>query len=113
MQKTACCFIRPVINKFTARGFLWRNRVRSHGRIERLEPDVKKFTCPVLRGGDDGNIIPLTRPWKRRQRYGTLICDLESHQPLDLLADRSVETVSAWFQAHPHVEIVSRDGSSE
>jgi transposase len=51
--------------------------------------------------------------WKRRQRYGTLICDLESHQPLDLLADRSVETVSAWFQAHPHVEIVSRDGSSE
>ena len=38
--------------------------------------------------------------WKRRQRYGTLICDLESHQPLDLLADRSVETVSAWFQAH-------------
>jgi transposase len=51
--------------------------------------------------------------WKRRQRYGTLICDLESHQPLDLLADRSVETVSAWFQAHPHVEIVSRDGSAE
>ena len=51
--------------------------------------------------------------WKRRQRYGTLICDLQSHQPIDLLADRSVETVSAWFQAHPHVEIVSRDGSSE
>jgi len=51
--------------------------------------------------------------WKRRQRYGTLICDLESRQPIDLLADRSVETVSAWFQAHPHVEVVSRDGSSE
>ena len=51
--------------------------------------------------------------WKRRQRYGTLICDLESRQPIDLLADRSVERVSAWFQAHPHVKIVSRDGSSE
>jgi len=51
--------------------------------------------------------------WKRRQRYGSLICDLERRQPIDLLADRSVETVSAWFQAHPHVEIVSRDGSSE
>ena len=51
--------------------------------------------------------------WKRRQRYGTLICDLQSRQPIDLLADRSVETVSAWFQAHPHVKIVSRDGSSE
>jgi len=51
--------------------------------------------------------------WKRRQRYGTLICDLERHQPIDLLADRSVETVAAWFAAHPYVEIVSRDGSSE
>jgi transposase len=51
--------------------------------------------------------------WKRRQRYGTLICDLESRQPIDLLADRSVESVSAWFQAHPHVKMVSRDGSSE
>ena len=33
--------------------------------------------------------------------------------PIDLLPDRSVETVSTWFQAHPHVTIVSRDGSSE
>ncbi|HEX6482753.1 MAG TPA: ISL3 family transposase [Ktedonobacteraceae bacterium] len=51
--------------------------------------------------------------WKRRSRYGTLICDLESRQPIDLLTDRSVEMVSAWFAAHPHVQIVSRDGSSE
>jgi transposase len=51
--------------------------------------------------------------WKRRQRYGTLICDLESHKPIDVLPDRSVETVSAWFVAHPSVEIVSRDRSSE
>ena len=51
--------------------------------------------------------------WKRRLRYGTLICDLESRKPLDVLPDRSVETVSAWFVAHPSVEIVSRDRSSE
>jgi hypothetical protein len=37
--------------------------------------------------------------WKRRQRYGTLICDLESRQPIDLLADRSVETVAAWCRS--------------
>jgi transposase len=42
-----------------------------------------------------------------------LICDLESRQPIDLLADRSVESVSAWFAAHPHLTIVSRDGSSK
>jgi transposase len=51
--------------------------------------------------------------WKRRLRYGTLICDLESRKPLDVLPDRSVETVSAWFVAHPSVEVVSRDRSSE
>jgi len=51
--------------------------------------------------------------WKRRLRYGTLICDLESRRPLDVLPDRSVETVAAWFGKHPSVEIVSRDRSSE
>src|ERR1051326_210630 len=30
--------------------------------------------------------------WKRRLRYGTLICDLESRKPVDVLSDRSVET---------------------
>jgi len=51
--------------------------------------------------------------WKRRLRYGTLICDLESSKPIDVFPDRSVETVSAWFENHPTVEIVSRDRSSE
>jgi transposase len=51
--------------------------------------------------------------WKRRLRYGTLICDLESNRPLDVLPDREVKTVSAWFENHPTVEIVSRDRSSE
>lgn len=50
---------------------------------------------------------------KRRLRYGTLICDLESGLPIDLLPDRSVETVSTWLLKHPSLEIVSRDGSSE
>jgi transposase len=51
--------------------------------------------------------------WKRRLRYGTLICDLERSRPIDVLPDRSVETVSAWFESHPTGEIVSRDRSSE
>ena len=51
--------------------------------------------------------------WKRGLRYGTLICDLESKKPIDVLADRSVQTVSAWFEQRPSVEIVSRDRSSE
>jgi transposase len=50
---------------------------------------------------------------KRRLRYGTLICDLERSRPIDLLPDRSVETVAAWLKEHPSLEVVSRDGSSE
>ncbi len=50
---------------------------------------------------------------KRRLRYGTLICDLESSRPIDLLPDRSVESVAAWLKQHPSIEVVSRDGSSE
>jgi len=51
--------------------------------------------------------------WKRGLCYGTLICDLETNKPIDVLADRSVQTVSAWFEQRPSVEIVSRDRSSE
>ncbi len=51
--------------------------------------------------------------WKRGLRYGTLICNLEDNRPIDVLPDRSVQTISAWFEEHPSVEIVSRDRSSE
>lgn len=51
--------------------------------------------------------------WKRRRRYGTLLCDLERGSPIDLLPDRSVESVSAWFKSHPSIEVISRDRSSE
>jgi len=66
-------------------------------------PDLPK---PRVVGIDDW-------AWKRRLRYGTLICDLESGLPVDVLLDRSVETVSSWLQANPQLTIVSRDGSSE
>ncbi len=51
--------------------------------------------------------------WKRGLRYGTLICDLEQGLPIDLLPNRTVETVSAWLQNHPKIKIVSRDSSQE
>jgi transposase len=72
---------------------------------------VRKFEPPAAQ---EPRVIGLDDwAWKRRRRYGTLICDLEQHRPIDLLPDRRVETVSAWLQAHPHIDIVSRDGSSE
>ncbi len=50
--------------------------------------------------------------WKRRRRDGTLSGDLERGLPSDLLADRSVETVSAWLKEHPSLDTSSRAGSA-
>ena len=49
--------------------------------------------------------------WRRGRRFGTMICDLERHQVLDLLPVRTAPSVAQWLQAHPSVEIVCRDRS--
>ena len=47
--------------------------------------------------------------WKRGHRYGSIVCDLERREIVDVLPDREAATVEAWMAAHPEVEIVSRD----
>lgn len=47
--------------------------------------------------------------WKKRFTYGTILVDLERRTIIDVLADRESATVAAWLQAHPEVEVVSRD----
>ena len=47
--------------------------------------------------------------WRRGQRYGTIVCDLERERVIDLLADRSAEAVASWLRRHPGVEVVARD----
>ena len=50
--------------------------------------------------------------WCKGQRYGTIVVDLESSEVIDLLPDRDAATVRAWLEAHPGIELVSRDRSS-
>ncbi|HUB05724.1 MAG TPA: ISL3 family transposase, partial [Myxococcales bacterium] len=50
--------------------------------------------------------------WCKGQRYGTIVVDLETGDVIDLLPDRDAATVKAWLEAHPGVELVSRDRSS-
>ena len=47
--------------------------------------------------------------WKRGQRYGTIICDLERRRIVDLLPDREAGTVAAWLAEHSEIRVVSRD----
>lgn len=47
--------------------------------------------------------------WRRRQRYGTLICDLERRQVVDVLPNRDVGTVEAWLRRHPGITVIARD----
>jgi transposase len=50
--------------------------------------------------------------WCKGQRYGTIIVDLETNDVIDLLPDRDAATVRTWLEAHPGIELVSRDRSS-
>lgn len=47
--------------------------------------------------------------YRRGQRYGTILCDLERHCPVELLPERSSEALQGWLMAHPGVEVISRD----
>src|SRR6266704_3330555 len=47
--------------------------------------------------------------WKRGQRYGSIICDLERRRVVDLLPDREPGTVEAWLSRHPEIAVISRD----
>ena len=50
--------------------------------------------------------------WCKGQRYGTIVVDLETNDVIDLLPDRDAATVRTWLEAHPGIELVSRDRSS-
>ncbi|MGY2896926.1 transposase, partial [Deinococcus sp. UYEF24] len=51
--------------------------------------------------------------FKRGAFYGTLIIDLETGKPIEVLRDRTATTLVAWLQQHPAIELATRDRSTE
>ena len=50
---------------------------------------------------------------KKGQTYGTILVDLETRRVIDLLPERAALPVAGWLEAHPSIEAVVRDRSSE
>ncbi|CAH2605827.1 transposase (plasmid) [Rhodovastum atsumiense] len=47
--------------------------------------------------------------WRRGHRYGSIICDLERRRIVDLLPDRTVETVRSWLAGRTGITVIARD----
>src|SRR5215204_4246742 len=50
--------------------------------------------------------------FRRGERYGTILVDLQERKPIDLLPDREAATLIKWLKKHPEIEVVSRDRAS-
>lgn len=96
---------------YTAGG-LPGSRILDRLAIPISDDTVTRF---VKRSGDGSGSGPIRHigvddwAWRKGQSYGTILVDLDKHQVIDLLPDRSVESLQAWLEKHPGVEVITRD----
>lgn len=68
--------------------------------------DVPVVECATALGIDDFAFC-------RNRSYGTVMVNLDTGRTVDLLPDRQANTVTAWLEAHPTIEVIARDRSRE
>ncbi len=47
--------------------------------------------------------------FRRGRKFGTILVNMQTHQVIDVLADRKAETSATWMASHPEIKLVSRD----